>query len=87
MSAPEIPYFTKAAPLIRYGQQENEQLSGESIMQRRTKDRRVSTITPPFPLLTVLGRIMEDRRVLPDRRINNIQVKFLNDVGKAERLG
>lgn len=46
-------------------------------MERRKADRRVSSTTPPFPLLTVHGRIMDDRRKQPDRRINNIQALFL----------
>jgi hypothetical protein len=52
-------------------------------MEKRSKDRRVSTITPRFPLLTVSGRIMDDRREQPDRRINNIQVMFLDVIIKA----
>lgn len=47
-------------------------------MERRREDRRVSAKTPPFPLMTVSGRIMEDRRKQPDRRISNIQALFLN---------
>ena len=46
-------------------------------MERRQADRRVSGRTPPFPLLTVSGRVMDDRRKQPDRRINNIQALFL----------
>jgi hypothetical protein len=46
-------------------------------MERRKADRRVSATTQFFPLLTVYGRIMEDRRKQPDRRINNIQALFL----------
>jgi hypothetical protein len=46
-------------------------------MERCKVDRRISAATPPFPLLTVHGRIMEDRRKQPDRRINNIQALFL----------
>jgi hypothetical protein len=46
-------------------------------MERRNTDRRVSVITAAFPLLTVSGRIMEDRRKQADRRINNIQALFL----------
>ena len=37
-------------------------------MERRKSVRRASTAAPPFPLLTVHGRIMEDRRERPDRR-------------------
>ena len=47
-------------------------------MERRKEDRRLSVITPAFPLMTVRGRIMVDRRKQPDRRINNIQALFLN---------
>jgi hypothetical protein len=46
-------------------------------MERRAKERRANIINPVFPLLTVFGRIMDDRRKQPDRRLNNIQVKFL----------
>ena len=57
----------------------NEEKSrGSSNMERRREDRRVSAKTPPFPLMTVSGRIMEDRRKQPDRRISNIQALFLN---------
>lgn len=63
---------------------DNQSTIGEGEVERRIKDRRVSEITPVFPLLTVKGRIMDDRRVLPDRRINNIQVRFLGDKDKAE---
>ena len=47
-------------------------------MERRKDDRRVSATTPPFPVMTVTGKISEDRRKQPDRRINNIQALFLN---------
>lgn len=58
---------------------DNEEKSrGGSNMERRREDRRVSATTPPFPLMTVSGRIMEDRRKQPDRRISNIQALFLN---------
>jgi hypothetical protein len=46
-------------------------------MERRKADRRVSSTRPLFPLLTVYGRVMNDRRKQPDRRINNIQALFL----------
>ena len=49
-------------------------------MERRAKERRANIINPVFPLLTVFGRIMDDRRKQPDRRLNNIQVKFLAEV-------
>ncbi len=47
-------------------------------MEKRKSERRVSSTTPPFPLLTVHGRVMEDRRKQPDRRINNIQALALD---------
>jgi hypothetical protein len=56
----------------------------EKKMERRQADRRVSGRTPPFPLLTVSGRVMDDRRKQPDRRINNIQALFLGVI-KGDR--
>ena len=47
-------------------------------MERRKEDRRTSVTAPEFPLMTVTGRVMQDRRRQPDRRINNIQALFLN---------
>lgn len=54
-------------------------------MERRREDRRVAETTPPFPLMTVSGRIMEDRRKQPDRRISNIQALFLNVIDGERR--
>lgn len=53
-------------------------------MERRKDERRVSATTPAFPLMTVAGRVMEDRRKQPDRRIHNIQALFL-DVINGDR--
>ena len=47
-------------------------------MERRKEERRISVTIPLFPLKTVTGRVMQDRRRQPDRRINNIQALFLN---------
>jgi hypothetical protein len=47
-------------------------------MNRRVKERRVFVKTPPFPIMTVHGRIMDDRRRFPDRRLNSIQVMALD---------
>ena len=55
-------------------------------MKRRINERRINTIKPSFPLLTVFGRIIEDRRKQPDRRLNNIHVKFVRK-SKMEKLG
>ena len=50
-------------------------------MERRKEERRVSATTRAFPLMTVAGRVMEDRRKQPDRRIHNIQALFLDVIG------
>jgi hypothetical protein len=57
---------------------------GRRIMERRKDERRISAITPAFPLMTVAGRVMDDRRKQPDRRIHNIQALFL-DVINGDR--
>ena len=54
-------------------------------MERRKVDRRVSATTPSFPLLTVHGRVMDDRRKQADRRINNIQALFLGVIDGDRR--
>lgn len=46
-------------------------------MERRNYDRRVSTTTPAFPLVTTHGRILEDRRKQPERRVDNPEPLFL----------
>ena len=48
-------------------------------MDRRRHDRRSWKPTPTFPLYTSEGVVTEDRRVLPDRRLNNIKVEFLEE--------
>jgi hypothetical protein len=55
-----------------------------AIMERRKGDRRASAIRPSFPLLTVSGRVMEDRRNHADRRVNSIRALFL-DIIKGGR--
>ncbi|MEJ2136516.1 MAG: hypothetical protein P8X86_14900 [Desulfofustis sp.] len=47
-------------------------------MEKRKSERRVSIRTPSFPILTVFGRILDDRRKQADRRINNIQALALD---------
>jgi hypothetical protein len=47
-------------------------------MEKRKSERRVATRTPSFPILTVFGRILDDRRKQADRRINNIRALILN---------
>jgi hypothetical protein len=42
-------------------------------MEQRKKDRRSYTRVPDFPLLTAKGVVREERRLLPDRRIRDIQ--------------
>ena len=47
---------------------------------RRPGDRRLSGGTPSFPLECSNGvTIMECRRKIPDRRINDIQVEWLDE--------
>jgi hypothetical protein len=72
-----FPYFEFTKPLICFNLSRTKKKQGRHNMERRKADRRVSATTPPFPLLTVYGRIMDDRRKQPDRRINNIQALFL----------
>ena len=50
---------------------------GGHSMERRKNERRGFNAAPEFPLLTLSGRIVEDRRRQPDRRLNNIKVMFL----------
>ena len=50
---------------------------GLHAMERRKRERRAFNAAPNFPLLTLSGRIVEDRRRQPDRRLNNIKVMFL----------
>ena len=52
-------------------------------MERREKERRAFRGVQQFPLLTVSGRVMEDRRRQPDRRLNNIRVMVLGVISGA----
>lgn len=45
-------------------------------MDRRKPERRALETAADFPLLTLSGRIMGDRRRQPDRRLNKIRVMF-----------
>ena len=56
-------------------------------MERRKQERRVTTVTPPFPLLTLSGKIVENRRVQPDRRLNNIKVQYFGNISEARENG
>jgi hypothetical protein len=46
-------------------------------MERRHDERREFTAAQEFPLLTAAGLIVKDRRTQPDRRLNNIEVTYL----------
>ena len=56
-------------------------------MERREKERRAFGGVQQFPLLTVSGRVMEDRRRQPDRRLSNIRVMFLGVISGAMENG
>ena len=56
-------------------------------MERRKQERRAFTATPDFPLLTLSGRIVEDRRRQADRRLNNIKIMFLGITSCAGQHG
>jgi hypothetical protein len=56
-------------------------------MERREKERRAFGGVQQFPLLTVSGRVMEDRRRQPDRRLNNIRAMFLGVISGAAENG
>jgi hypothetical protein len=46
-------------------------------MERRHNERREFTAAQEFPLMTAAGLIVKDRRRQPDRRLNNIEVTYL----------
>jgi hypothetical protein len=46
-------------------------------MERRHNERREFTSAQEFPLMTAAGLIVKDRRRQPDRRLNNIEVTYL----------
>ena len=54
-------------------------------MERRKQQRRVSPRTPVFPILTVYGRIIDDRRKQADRRLNDIRTLIL-EVIEGQRI-
>ena len=56
-------------------------------MERRKQERRAFNAAPNFPLLTLSGRIVDDRRRQPDRRLNNIEVMFLGVARSAAQHG
>jgi hypothetical protein len=47
-------------------------------MERRKNERRIFRTVSGFPLITSSGRIVDDRRRQPDRRLNNIEVTLLD---------
>ena len=53
-------------------------------MERRKKERRKFTAAAQFPLLTTSGRILDDRRRQPDRRLNSIKAVFLGIASNAD---
>jgi hypothetical protein len=49
------------------------------MQERRKIERRINQQTCIFPLLTNRGEVVEsDRRVLPDRRLDNISVEEIS---------
>ena len=52
-------------------------------MERRHNERREFTAAQEYPLMTAAGLIVKDRRRQPDRRLNNIEVTFLELAGAA----
>jgi len=53
----------------------------------RTADRRWQNASPACPFRDSNGfRVMNDRRKLPDRRIGNIQVEWVEEIELATRL-
>ena len=54
-------------------------------MERRKQERRVSARNPAFPILTVYGRIVDDRRKQADRRLNEIKTLFL-EIIQGQRI-
>ena len=50
-------------------------------MERRNNERREFTAAREFPLMTAAGLIVKDRRRQPDRRLNNIEVIYLELAG------
>jgi hypothetical protein len=46
-------------------------------MERRQNERREFTVAQEFPVRTAAGLIVKDRRRQPDRRLNNIEVTYL----------
>ena len=47
-------------------------------MERRKSERREFCTAPDFPLITRTGQIEKDRRRQPDRRLNSIEVTYMD---------
>ena len=55
-------------------------------MERRHNERREFSAAQAFPLMTAAGMIVKDRRRQPDRRLNNIEVTYLELAGGAYQV-
>ena len=55
-------------------------------MERRNNERREFTASREFPLMAATGLIVKDRRRQPDRRLNNIEVTYLELAGGAYQV-
>lgn len=47
-------------------------------MERRKSERREFCTAPAFPLITRTGQIEKDRRRQADRRLNSIEVTYMD---------
>ena len=59
------------------------QQEGKQTMERRIIERRGFHTAEDYPISTPLGEIVEDRRRQPDRRLNNIEVTYLDYPAEA----
>ena len=55
-----------------------EEVRAKTMKERRKKERRNITLISPFTIVDRKGRSRAvDRRRIPDRRLNNINVEFI----------